>query len=276
LATITSNTYGKTRVRLTYVDRSRQPHEVRELSVAILLKGEFTAAYKEGDNSQVLPTDTMKNTVYVLARRLQWNSIEALAEGIAKHFLERLPHVSQVNVDIEKTPWQQIAGHDTAFTQTGNERRTARLEATRTQLIRYGGIQGLHILKTADSGFASFLKDEFTTLPETHDRLFATALRAEWRYAPREILFNDSHHEIRTVLLDSFAQHKSLSVQHTLCAMGEAILDSVEAVDEIQLVMPNKHCLLVDLARFGMDNPNMVFTPTDEPSGYIEATITRG
>ena len=276
MATITSNTYGKTRVRLTYVDRSRQPHEVRELAVAILLEGEFAAAYKEGDNSDVLPTDTMKNTVYVLARRLQWNSVEALAEGIANHFLERLPHVSQVSVDIEETPWQQIAGQATAFTQTGNERRTARLRATRSRLIRHGGIKGLHILKTADSGFAGFLKDEFTTLPETHDRLFATALEAEWQYAPREILFSDSHRQIRTVLLDCFARHKSLSVQHTLYAMGEAVLNSLENVDKIHLVMPNKHCLLVDLARFGMDNPNMVFTPTDEPSGYIEATITRG
>jgi urate oxidase len=275
VATITSNTYGKTRVRLTYVTRSREPHEVRELSVAILLEGEFTAAYKEGDNTNVLPTDTMKNTVYVLARRLAWNSIETLAQGIAHHFLERLSHVSQVSVDIEETSWQHITGHGAAFTQSGNERRTTRLQATRSRSIFTAGVNGLHIMKTADSGFVGFLKDEFTTLPETHDRLFATALKAEWQYAPREALFNDTHRRIRAILLDCFAQHKSLSVQHTLFAMGEAVLNGVETVDEIDLVMPNKHCLLVDLARFGMDNPNMVFTPTDEPSGYIEARMVR-
>jgi urate oxidase len=276
VATILSNAYGKTHVRVTYVDRSRQPHDVRELSISIFLEGEFSAAYKDGDNSNVLPTDTMKNTVYVLVRQLRWDSVETLAQGIASHFLERLAHVSQVSVDISETPWQQIAGRATAFTQTGNERRTARLKVTRSCSVCRSGIEGLHIMKTADSGFAGFLKDEFTTLPETHDRLFATALRAEWRYASHDVLFNQAHQQIRAILLDCFAQHKSLSVQQTLYAMGEAVIENVEAIDEIYLVMPNKHCLLVDLARFGMDNPNMIFTPTDEPSGYIEARMSRG
>ena len=275
MAAITSNTYGKTRVRLTYVDRSHNPHQVRELSVAILFEGEFTAAYKDGDNSNVLPTDTMKNTVYVLARQLSWNSIEMFAQGIASHFLKRLPQVSQVSVNIEEVPWQQIPGHGAAFFQSRNGRRTTRLRATRALTIVTSGIKGLQIMKTADSSFAGYLKDEFTTLPETHDRLFSTALEAEWQYVERADSFNESHQEVRNILLDRFAQHKSLSVQHTLFEMGSAVLEKVDAVAEIYLVMPNKHCLLVDLSRFGLDNPNVVFIPTDEPSGYIEARITR-
>jgi urate oxidase len=272
---IISNAYGKTRVRLTYLDRSRDPHEVRELSVAILLEGDFTAAYEDGNNTNVLPTDTMKNTVYVLARQLLWNSIEVFAQAIAQHFLERLAHVSKVRVNIEETPWQQLAGHGTAFTQSGNERRTVQLQVTRANTISSSGIKGLYILKTADSGFAGYLKDEFTTLPETHDRLFATALDAEWQYKQDDVPFNEAYRKIRATLLDCFASHKSLSVQHTLYAMGVAVLEQVDSIAEIHLVMPNKHCLLVDLARFGLDNPNMVFVPTDEPSGYIEARISR-
>ncbi|HTF65894.1 MAG TPA: urate oxidase [Edaphobacter sp.] len=267
--------HTKTRVRLTYVDRSHNPHQVRELSVAILFEGEFTAAYKDGDNSNVLPTDTMKNTVYVLARQLSWNSIEMFAQGIASHFLKRLPQVSQVSVNIEEVPWQQIPGHGAAFFQSRNGRRTTRLRATRALTIVTSGIKGLQIMKTADSSFAGYLKDEFTTLPETHDRLFLTALEAEWQYVERADSFNESHQEVRNILLDRFAQHKSLSVQHTLFEMGSAVLEKVDAVAEIYLVMPNKHCLLVDLSRFGLDNPNVVFIPTDEPSGYIEARITR-
>lgn len=275
MAAIESNAYGKTRVRLMYVDRSQDCHQVRELSVNILFQGDFGAAYTEGDNSSILPTDTMKNTVYVLARQLRWDSAETLAAGIAAHFLERLPHLGQADIDIEEVPWQRIGEYGSAFSQAGNERRTARIKATRSKVEVSSGIKGLQILKTAESGFAGFLRDNLTTLAETADRLFGTVLEAEWQYAGSNIPFNDVHREVRTILLECFAQHKSLSVQHTLFAMGQAVLEKVEAVAGIDLVMPNKHCLLVDLARFGLDNPNQVFVPTEEPSGYIEARMVR-
>ncbi len=275
MAIIRSDAYGKTRVRLTHVDRTRNPHQVRELSVSVLFEGEFAAAYKDGHNASLLPTDTMKNTVYVLARKIAWDSIESLAQSIAQHFLERLPHLAQVSVNIQETPWQQIGDYRAAFSQSGNERRTIRLKATPSQVNITSGINGLQILKTADSGFAGFIKDDLTTLSETDDRLFGTVLKAEWSYLSRNISFNDSHRAVRTILLDCFAQHRSLSVQHTLFAMGEAVLEKVDAVAEIHLVMPNKHCVLVDLSRFGLDNPNQVFMPIDEPSGYIEARIGR-
>ena len=275
MATIQSNGYGKTRVRLTYIDRARDPHTVRELSVNILFKGEFAAAYREGDNSIVLPTDTMKNTVYILARKLHWDSIELFAQGIAQHFMDRLSNLSQVTLKIEETPWQQLGEYPSAFSQRGDERRITRVEATRSNVEITSGMKGLHLLKTADSAFAGFLKDEWTTLPETQDRLFGTVLETEWRYGQTNVSFNDAHLEIRAILLDCFAQHKSLSVQHTLFAMGEVVLQKMDAVAEIHLAMPNKHCLLVDLSRFGLDNPNQIFIPTDEPSGYIEARISR-
>jgi urate oxidase len=275
LAVIRSNAYGKTNIRLTYVDRKHRPHDVRELSLDILFEGEFASAYSEGNNANVLPTDTIKNTVYVLARQLRWDSAEALAHGLAQHFLDLLPHLSQVSIDIEEVPWQQIAGHDAAFVQSGNERRTTRLRATRSGTDLSCGIKGLQILKTADSGFAGFLKDDLTTLPETDDRLFGTVLQAEWQYQGTDIQFNDCHSKVRSVLLDCFAQHRSLSVQHTLFAMGKTVLDKLGFVAEIHLIMPNKHCLLVDLSRFGLDNPNQIFVPVDEPSGYIEARIAR-
>ncbi|MFZ0589827.1 MAG: urate oxidase [Bryobacteraceae bacterium] len=275
MATIGSNTYGKTRVRLTYVDRARVPHDVRELSVNVLFEGDFGAAFTDGDNAKILPTDTMKNTVYVLARQICWDSIEILAQSIARHFLERVPQLSQVSVDIEEVPWRQIGNHSAAFSQAGNELRTTRLTAGRSRLEIRSGIKGLQILKTADSSFVGYMKDRLTTLQETHDRLFGTVLEAEWQYVHGDISFNDCYREVRTILLDCFAQHKSLSVQHTLFAMAEAVLEKVNTVAEIYLVMPNKHCILVDLSPFGLDNPNQIFTPIDEPSGYIDARICR-
>src|SRR5260370_33210600 len=76
-------------------------------------------------------------------------------------------------------------------------------------------------------------------------------------------------------MMKTFAGHDSKSVQQTLYAMAESALTAVAEISEIELGMPNRHCLLVDLSRFGQDNPNEIFIPTDEPHGYIEARVVR-
>lgn len=275
MANLSFETYGKTGVRLTYVHRGGDKHEVRELTLKILFEGEFSQTYITGDNSSVLPTDTIKNTVYVLAKQLRWSDIETFARGLAGHFLTRVPHLNQVTVQIVQTPWEQIGQHPTAFVQGGAERRTTELVASRSSRLFRSGLKKLQILKTAHSGFSGYVKDEFTTLPETQDRLFGTILDADWIYARGDIDFNSTHRSIREVLLNTFAEHHSLSVQQTLFAMAQSVVNTFDAVQEVHLTMPNKHCLLFDLSRFGLENPNQIFVPIEEPSGYIEARVTR-
>jgi urate oxidase len=130
-------------------------------------------------------------------------------------------------------------------------------------------------MKTADSAFTGFIKDSLTTLPETTDRLFATSLRARWKYSSPNALFPALRSKIRELLVSVFAGHTSKSVQHTLYAMGEAALANVSEIEDIALTMPNKHYLLADLSRFGQDNPNEIFVPIDEPHGTIEARLRR-
>jgi urate oxidase len=269
------DTYGKTRVRLTCVQRLEGRHEVKELSVDIFLEGAFQDAFTKADNSIVLPTDTMKNTVYALARKKPITCIEEFARTLGRHFMAAVPHLSQARIEIKEVPWARIDDSSAAFVQAGLERRTISFTVTRSSETFRSGIGDLQILKTADSGFAGFLKDGYTTLAETNDRLLGTVLRADWLYNALDIDFNETHAAIRGLLLSTFAAHKSLSVQQTLYDMAEAVIDRFPAVDEIHLVMPNKHCLLVDLSRFGLDNPNQVFQPIDEPSGYIEARLHR-
>jgi len=267
---IVFDTYGKTNVRLTFV----QSHQVKELSVDIFFEGAFTDAYTKADNSIVLPTDTMKNTVYALARQKPITTIEGFARDLGRHFLAGVPHLRQARIEIEEVPWARIGENPAAFIQAGLERRTVSLTATRSSETFRSGIQGLQILKTANSAFAGFLKDEYTTLAETNDRLLGTVLRAEWIYAA-ENDFDKTHAGIRSLLLAAFAANKSFSVQQTLYDMADAVIQQFDCVAEIHLVMPNKHCLLVDLSRFGLDNPNQIFQPVDEPSGYIEARLCR-
>jgi urate oxidase len=217
----------------------------------------------------------MKNTVYVLARKKPITSIEEFARDLGRHFLAGVPHVSQARIEIKEVPWARIDDSPAAFVQTGLERRTTSLTATRSNETLRSGICDLQILKTADSGFAGFLKDQHTTLAETNDRLLGTVLEGDWLYNSVDVDFNKTHAAIRGLLLSTFADHQSLSIQQTLYDMAKAVIDRFPTVAEIHLVMPNKHCLLVDLSRFGLDNPNQVFQPIDEPSGYIEARLQR-
>jgi urate oxidase len=275
MSNIVFDTYGKTKVRLTYVQRLDTRHEVKELTVDVLLEGAFHAAFTKADNSIVLPTDTMKNTVYALARKNGIKSIEEFARDLARHFLASVAHVNQVRLEIKEVPWARIGDSPAAFVQAGLERRTTTFMATRSTETVRSGIHDLQILKTSDSAFAGFLKDQYTTLAETNDRLLGTVLQADWLYTGKDTDFNQTHAEIRSVLLATFAAHRSLSVQQTLYDMAEAVLGRFARVGEIHLVMPNKHCLLVDLSKFELDNPNQVFQPIDEPSGYIEARVVR-
>jgi urate oxidase len=275
MANLTFDTYGKTRVRLTQVLRNGDTHEVLEISVSILFEGDFGRSYTAGDNSSVLPTDTMKNTVYALARNSLIHSIDQFASELARHFLSRVQHLRKVKIEIEQTPWGRIGTHGTAFVKAGSECRTAFVEADRSREVCGSGITNLEILKSGKSEFANFLKDEYTTLPETHDRLLGTVLHAEWTYRPGAIDFNAAHDAVRQTLLETFAIHESRSVQETLFSMAEQALASHEVIEEIHLIMPNKHRLLFDLSRFDLDNPNQIFVPTDEPSGYIEARVKR-
>lgn len=274
---LTFHTYGKTRVRLLQVLRENNNQEVTEVDVTVLLEGDLAESFTAGDNSRVLPTDTIKNTIYVLARQQPIKSIEEFACNVGYHFLDRLDHIRTVRIELEQTPWSRIAEHDGAFVQTARERRISRLNVERESVRILSGLRGLQILKTSKSAFTGYLKDEFTTLPETQDRLLGTVLHADWTFAARthDLAFNDLHCGIRAMLLDVFAQHESLSVQHTLYAMAEQVLKAFEAIEDIHLKMPNKHCLLFDLARFGLDNPNQIFVPTDEPSGLIQARVAR-
>jgi urate oxidase len=269
--------YGKSRVRLVQVSRQPDRHDLRDLTIGIRFEGQYDESYTEGDNTQVLPTDTMKNTVYALAAREPVREPETFGLVLARHFLDRNPRLVRVRIDLTEHLWGRIAKgereHGNAFVQSGVETRTAAVQGHRKRTTIGAGVADLVVLKSAHSAFAGFPRDEFTTLTETRDRLFATSLTATWRYGSHDLDFGPAWRAVRQLLLDVFAEHRSESVQHTLYAMGQAVLDGCDDVTAIRLVMPNKHHLPVDLRPFGLENRNEIFVPTDEP--LIEATLVR-
>ena len=273
------NNYGKSRIRLLRVERPEGRHNIKELTLAIRFEGDFETAHTKGDNRKILPTDTMKNTVYALARQHPIETVEEFGLHLVEHFLTYNPQVSRVRIEAAESLWMRLPHggkpHATAFTRAGEEERTALLNGTREGTEIRAGVANLVVLKTTNSAFENFLRDPYTTLKADRNRILSTAIRANWLYPGEDVEFGPVWHGVRQVLLETFAEHKSESLQHTLYAMGEAVLNNFDNVREIHLSLPNKHFNLVDLAPLGMDNPGAVFLPTDEPHGLIEATLRK-
>ena len=272
------NNYGKSEVRLVKVKRDTGRHELRDLTVDVALEGDFEAAYVRGDNTGLLATDTMRNTVYALAKDHLTGSIEEFGLKLVAHFLEASPTVGRVRVRIAEHPWNRIEangrGHEHSFVRGSGERlATVRGDATGARVE--AGVDDLLVLKTTNSGWEGFLRDRYTTLPETSDRILATKITANWMYANADVDFDRLWSGVQRRILETFTDHYSPSVQNTLYRMGEAVLEAFPEIEKIHISLPNKHHLLYDLERFGMENAGEIFHATSEPYGLIEGTVER-
>ena len=280
MARLGENCYGKSRVRLSRITRHGDRHDFNEWTVQLLLEGDFETAFTEADNSKILPTDTMKNTVYSIARGSKAATIEEFAMELGDYLLANNPQVSGACVKIDEKSWERMmvdgTPEPTTFRLGGLEVQTVR--AVRDQGREWSvrsGVDGLTILKTTKSAFTGYIKDKLTTLRPATDRIFGTRATVTWDYASPSTSFAQVRATIVAALLKEFAAHDSMSVQHTLYDMGKAALAAAPEIERIKLTMPNLHHLLADLSPFGQDNPNHIFVPIDEPHGYIEATIER-
>jgi urate oxidase len=270
--------YGKARVRVLKVLRDGATHRIKDISVATLLEGDFASSYTSGDNSKVVPTDTIKNTINVLAKQHLADEIERFAIVLGNHFL-RYPQVHEARIDISERNWErmEINGrpHPHSFQGGGESRMFTRVIRTRELQILQSGIRDLLILKSTGSGFENYPKDEFTTLRETADRILATSFSATWTFEKLPKICREANASILSAMLKAFAENYSPSAQNTLFQMGAAALAACTEISKIDLAMPNKHCLLIDLLPFGLENKSEVFVPTDEPHGEIEATVAK-
>jgi urate oxidase len=276
------NQYGKAETHVVRVTRSGPDggtHDIKDLNVSVALAGDFEASHLAGDNSKIVPTDTQKNTVFAFARQTAPAEIEDFALRLARHFVSEFAAVYRARVSIEEYPWQRITvdgrPHPHAFVRSGSETRLASVTCTDDGAWVVSGISDLVLLKSTGSEFTGYIKDRFTTLPETRDRILATSVVARWRYSGADQDWSRSFVETRRLLLEAFAATHSLSLQQTLYAMGEAVLKARPEVAELRMSMPNRHHFVVDLAPFGMTNDNEVFHAADRPYGLIEGSVTR-
>jgi urate oxidase len=269
-----ANQYGKAEVRMVTLDRTGERDAVRDLTVGITLSGDLEAVHVTGDNAHVVPTDTQKNTVFAFAKQAPVGEIEDFALRLARHFVVEFAPISRARVHITEAGWAELDAHN--FRRVGDELRTATVVADADGSAHVvSGLQDLVLMKTAGSEFTGYIKDRFTTLPETRDRLLATAVAARWRHAEPAGDWGAAFAGARSELLARFAAHHSLSLQQTLYEMGAGVLRARPEIAEVRLSLPNRHHFLVDLTPFGLENDNEVFRAEDRPYGLIEAALSR-
>jgi urate oxidase len=277
--TLGDNQYGKAEVRLVRVSRSADRHEIKDINVSSSLRGDFLAAHTEGDNQDVLATDTQKNTVYAFAQQFGVGEIEDFALRLGRHFLGSGEAITGAKITVEEYGWDRIAvdgtPHEHAFVRSGGGTRTTVVTLDGEQAWVVSGLTDLVVLKSTGSEFTGFPRDRYTSLQETTDRILATAVTSRWRYIGTDIDWGTAYADIRRLLLESFARKHSLALQQTLFYMGEQVLDAHPEVAEIKFSMPNKHHFLLDLSPFGLPNDNEVYHADDRPYGLIEGSVVR-
>ena len=273
------NQYGKAENRLVRIYRDQPRHEIHDVNVSTCLRGDFSAAHLAGDQSEVLPTDTQKQTIYAYAKEKGLTSIEDYGLTLARHFVGDVEPVQGARVEIDEYAWERVivdgAEHDHTWVRKGQEVRTAAITVDADGEWVVGGLKDLIILKSTGSEFAGFLSDPYTVLEPTHDRVMATSLVAQWRFTTTEVDWEATYVGVKAQLTKQFAVVQSLALQQTLFEMGRAVLEAYPTIAEVRLSAPNRHHFVYDLSPFGVDNPNEVFHADDRPYGLIQATVAR-
>ncbi|XP_061094763.1 uricase isoform X2 [Conger conger] len=278
--------YGKNTVKVMYIRREGTHHYIIELKADVQLTLKTHKDYLQGDNSDIIPTDTIKNTVHALAKLKGVRTIEQFALDICGHFLTAFKHVTRARVNIEEAPWKRLekngVEHSHAFICTPESCRFCDVEQNLNENpVIHSGVKDMKVLKTTQSGFENFLKDRFTTLQETKDRCFCTSVYSRWRYnTHKDIPFDLIWKTVRDIIIEKFAGpydrgEYSPSVQKTLYDTQTIVLSRIPEVEEIEIIMPNQHYFTIDMTKMGLSNKDEVLLPLDNPSGIITGTVKR-
>lgn len=294
MPSLASARYGKDNVRVYKVHKDAKTgvHTVTEMTVCVLLEGDIEKSYTEADNSPVIATDTMKNTVYILAKQNPINPPELFASIVAQHFVDKYAHIHAAHVSVVQHRWTRMAfdgkPHPHSFFRDGAETRNANATFTEGKGLQITSkIVGLLVLKSTGSAFHGFHRDEFTTLPEVYDRILSTEVDAswDWKVFPNVAavkssvgIFDSAWTGARTITMKTFAEDNSASVQATMYKMSEQIIAKVPEVEAVEYSLPNKHYFEVNLDWHGLNNTGKdaeVYAPQSNPNGLIKCRVER-
>lgn len=281
--------YGKNHVKILHVRREGPVHTIKEYEIDTQLTLESDKDYIHGDNSDIVATDSQKNTVYILAKKHGITSPEDFGLLLCAHFLNKYPHVTTAKIDLEAYPWRRMVlegkAHNHAFLLSPEYNHTCTVIQRRGEPPHVStGLQGMRVLKTTQSAFVNFVNDEFRSLPDMSDRIFSTVVSVTWEYSKVDgVDFGKIWVTMLKLVYDKFAGPPDIgifspSVQNTIYLLQQAALNDMPEISKVKVVMPNKHYYSVDLSKFpevGASKNNEVFLPADKPAGNIVAVLGR-
>jgi len=292
---LASARYGKDNIRVFKVDRDEKTgvQIVTEMTVCVLLEGEIETSYTEADNSVVVATDSIKNTTFITAKQNPVTPPELFGSILGTHFIEKYKHIHVAHVNVITHRWTRmnIDGklHPHSFLRDGTETRNVQVDVTEGKGIKIkSSIVGLHVLKSTGSQFWGYVRDEFTTLKETWDRILCTEVDAIWTWQTFEDVsavkanasrFDSAWTTARSITLRTFAHEDSASVQNLMYKMAEQILAAMRLIETVEYSLPNKHYFEVDLSwHKGLKNTGKdaeVYAPQSGPNGLINCVVAR-
>jgi urate oxidase len=239
--------YGKGGVVAYRLQRDRSaatgPNPVFGANVLMLVYGDaFWPTYETGDNTGLVATDSMKNFIQRQTLHFEGADLHRYCRFLARTFLDTYPQAEGVQVSAEALPYTPLSS-GVAFTPSGPERAHARVELGRAGVLEaVSGLRGMRLLRLGGSAFHGFVRDEYTTLPETTNRPLHMWLDVEWRFADPAATTGDGDmvETARTRIQDVFQSFPSGSIQQLIHRIGQALLEALPAVAEIALEAQNR------------------------------------
>lgn len=249
------NYYGKADV-IAY--RLRPPGELFSANVTMLVYGEaFWNTYTTGDNTGLVATDSMKNFIQWETANFDGSELPAYCRFLAEKFLATYPQTGGVQVDATEIPYD---GAD-EFVPRATERAVARIEATRAGVVEArSGVYGFKLLRLGGSAFAGFVRDRYTTLPDTADRPLHMWLDVDW--------LGDGvpAAQVRGLVHEVFRYFVSGSIQQVIYQIGTRMLAEFPALLEVRLEANNRTWEPVGEG---------IFTDPRPPFGVLGLTMRR-
>jgi urate oxidase / 2-oxo-4-hydroxy-4-carboxy-5-ureidoimidazoline decarboxylase len=234
----------------------------------VIVRGDaFETSYTEGDNSMVVATDSMKNFVHAMGLEYEGDTLEGFVELVGSRLLARYDHIEGVQVSAKQVPFEHVRGN--VMRRRYDDFAVADLDLDRSGVVSArSGWHGLHLIKLAGSSFAGFVRDEYTTLPEAHDRPLFVHMNVGWtnadlsRCAPCE--------DVRDLAVSMFCDIRSASIQELVYQIGVRVLESFEQIAAVDFYAENR---LWDSAQTG--GGAAVYTDARPPFGVITLTLER-